>query len=66
MKSNEFNLKDNLIKLLEWLMQTGPYRCPQTGSSINKKNGFWILKMQILFAFCGLASFHFADWLKYI
>ena len=64
MNKGKFILKENLVKLLDWCMQNGPYRCPKTGSSILKKNAIYIFNMNILFLVCGLSAFNFAYWLK--
>ena len=43
----KFNLKRNIYELLEYTCSNGPYRCPNTGSSLLKGNFKYLAKFSI-------------------
>ena len=58
-----FSIRKNTIKLLEAMISDAPYRCPQTGSALIRKNYIYLAKMNVLFLLCGGLAWKLGNYL---
>ena len=62
--TRKWNMRRNLWELLDYTLQNGPHRCPETGSAIMLKNATYMGKVSLLFIAAYTSIYKFFDYLK--